>query len=91
MQEEFLVVPPSHLLREQGCALTGGAFLKAMNAFFHEYYEGRVVMGSIKDSTSVIWEDSGVDRSPLKFFTDYPPIIRDEPRTIFKERKPIKR
>lgn len=89
--EDITVIPPSHLLKERGCALTGGLFLKKLNMFLDGYYRGEVVLGRSREMEPIDWGVSGVDRSPHQFFTDYPPIVREDPFTIFKETRPVKR
>ncbi len=77
-------------MKHEGCALTGGAFLKEINQFLDEYYDGKVVMGRVRSAKPIEWDDTGVDRSPYQFFMDYPPIVRCEPLTVFKETKVVK-
>jgi len=91
VEEDVVVVPPSHLLREKGCALTGGAFLKAINKFLDDYYDGKAVLGRIREAEDVVWEDSGVDRSYYQFFMEYPVIVRRDPFTVFKETRMVKK
>lgn len=89
--EDVRVVPPSHLLKEQGCASTGGGFLKALNKFLDDYYTGKVVLGRSREMSPIEWEFTGVDRSYHRFFMTYPPIIRRDPFTVFKEQRVVKR
>jgi len=75
VEEEVRVVPPSHLLKEQGCALTGGGFLKAINRFLDDYYEGKVVLGRIRSAKPIDWDQELCDRSPYQFFMENPVIV----------------
>ncbi|HUV31688.1 MAG TPA: hypothetical protein VMY05_11450 [Acidobacteriota bacterium] len=91
VEEDVLVVPPSFLLQEQVCSLSGGPFLKKLQAFLEAYYDGRAVLGRVRGADSIEWDDTGISRSPHGHFMDYPPIVREHPFTVFKETRPVKR
>ena len=74
------------------CRLVGRpGRIRALERFLDQYHTGTVVLGRLRGARLIEWEFTGVDRCYHPFFEEYPPIIRDDPFTVFKETRPAKR